>query len=153
MNVLSSYCYPMLSEQLIQPLATSSAMKLPDTSLPLPSWGCSPASFSSVPPCSSFSPHSLSLPEQLHFRVRGLKQPGVNKNPLSAVGGHYWVRPLCNQQKCCLCFVSKSLPEVLVPLASICTILAWKLPRQVARSVHTNLLLAGSKFLKIRSFR
>lgn len=148
---------PQLSEQLIRPLATSSSsLELPDASLPLPAWGSSPVSFSSVSPWSSFSPHSLScvpLPEQFSFSVRGFKQPGVSKNPLGAVEGHYWVWPLCNQQKLCPGFISKNLPEFLVFLASICTILACKLPRQVARSVRTNLLLVGLKSLKIRGFR
>lgn len=141
----------------MHPLATSPfALKLPDASLPLPSWGCSPVSFSSEPPRSSFSSRSLScvpLPQHLHFSGRGFTEPGVSKNPPGAVEGQYWVRPLCNQQKLCPCFISKSLPGFLVPLASISTILTQKLPRQVARSVHTNSLLVGLKSSKIRGFR
>lgn len=142
---------PWLSEYLIHPLSSSlSALKL------------------LMPPC-LYLPALLSASLQSHLGPASPPQPllhapawaaslqcqrfytvSVTKNPLSAVEGQYWVGPLCNQQKLFPCFISKSLPEFL---ASICRILACKLPRQVARAVRTNLLLVGLKSLKIRGFR
>ena len=146
---------------VIHPLvAFPFALKLPDAALPVPSCCCSPASCPPVPPWSGFCPHSLSwvplcsMPQQLYFSARGLKQPAVSKNPLGAVGGRCWAGALSNQPKLHPCLIPKNLPGfIVVSLKSICTALACKLPAQGAGSVRTDLLLVDLKSLKIRGFR